>query len=242
MYKFTIRFTLLWSFIFGALLAFLVFHGKKKAQTVKRASFEDHYERWFEENHLRRTPMLMDRVRYGKYNLESLESNYLYNRVSLICVLLVRRRKNSIAANNTWAKHCNERTFIYLKPKRVQKTMLPIRREKIDSSWHLLCEAIRKIPPKFQWVLFVYDDTFGIPENIRRMVASLDSDKGHYLGHAISFWGTTYNVGQAGYVLSQGSVRALKKQFNSTEACIAGGRFWKQEDFYLGKVSRWVNF
>lgn len=113
--------------------------------------------------------------------------------------------------------------------------MLPIRQEKISSSWHLLCDSIRKIPVRFQWAIFLYDDTFAISENVRYMVAGLNPDEGHYLGHAISFWGTRYNVGQAGYVLSRGSIQALQKQFNSTEACIAGGRFWKQEDFYLGQ-------
>lgn len=235
MSKFLIRYTLVWSFLFGAFLAIIVFHSTKKVPIKTVETYEDKYEKWFNKNNLKRTYLSADIAKYGQINKNLLESNYLYNHVSLICVILVRKRKNAVAASNTWAKHCNDIKFIYLQNEKVQKTMLPIRQEKIESSWHLLCDVIREIPSKFQWSLFVFDDMFAIPENVRKMVAGLNADDGHYLGHAISFWGTTYNVGQAGYILSKGSVKALKNLFNSTEACIAGGRFWKQEDFYLGK-------
>lgn len=237
MYKLLVRYTLLWSFAFGAILAVIVFHYTHKTPVKTTRSYEDNYENWFRKNNLKRTYLSIDVAKYGLINRNLLESNYLYNHVSLLCVLLVRKRKNAVAANNTWAKHCNGQKFIYLQNEKVQKTMLPIRQEKIESSWHLLCDAVREISAKYQWSLFVFDDMFAVPENVRHMVAALNAEKGHYLGHAISFWGTTYNVGQAGYVLSRGSVRALQNLFNSTEACIAGGRFWRQEDFYLGEHS-----
>lgn len=234
MFTFFIRYTFLWSFVLGALLGIIIYN-HNQPHINKRESLHEKYEKWFQKNGLERSNIPMDIVRYG-VNRGKIEANHLYENVKLLCVLLVRKRKNAVAANNTWAKHCNDRLFIYLQSERVQKTMLPIRQEKIESSWHLLCEAIRnKVGLNFDWVLFVYDDTFAIPENVRKMVAALDADGGFYLGHAISFWGTVYNVGQAGYVLSRGSIRAIKERFNSTERCIAGGRFWKREDFYLGK-------
>lgn len=234
MYKLLAKYTLLWSFAFGAFLAVMIFQNNKKLPTETVDTHEEKYEKWFQKKNLQRSYLPMDTAKYGSIDKSLLESQYLYNHVSLICVILVRKRKNAVAANNTWAKHCNKRKFIYLQNEKVQKTMLPIRQEKIESSWHLLCDAIREIPTKYQWSLFLFDDMFAIPENVRKMVAGLDSDQGYYLGHAISFWGTNYNVGQAGYVLSRGSIKALQSLFNSSEACINGGRFWKQEDFYLG--------
>lgn len=232
MLKFILRYTFLWSFALGALLAILLSRASRDPPQPIR-TFQWFYEKWFESRGLQRIHLSMDEVRYGQKQL--MESEYLYNHVSLLCVLLVRKRKNALAANQTWAQHCNSIEWIYLETEKKQRTMLPIRREKISSSWQFLCEGIRHIPGRFMWTLFVYDDTFALPENVRYMVAGLDANKGHYLGHALTFWGVEYNTGQAGYVLSRGSLKALRQQFNSTEACVAGGRFWRQEDWYLGK-------
>jgi hypothetical protein len=84
------------------------------------------------------------------------------------------------------------------------------------------------------WVLFVSDDIFAIPENLRYYVASLDYNEPHYLGSDITFWGKTYNVGEAGYVLSKGVIYALQMKFNSSESCLKSGKYWRNEDFYLG--------
>lgn len=237
MYKTITRYTFICSFILGALLG-IVFY-EKKNQPIPRSnhhpSTTDKYEKWFNELNLKRIPLSMDYIRYGKQKNINFESKFLYDRIKITCVILTRKRKNAAAANQTWAHQCNDKLFIYLQPEKVQKTKLPIRQTKLESSWHLLCDAIRTMNDSFHWALFLNDDTFGIPENVRRMVAPLDSKKGFYLGHAIAFWGTEYNAAQAGYVLSKGSIELLQSRFNSTEACAAGGRFWRQEDYYLGK-------
>lgn len=234
MYRTKARYTLLWSFVLGVLLG-VYLHREKNLKPKSFKIFRDSYEEWFQRQNIKRTVLPMDLVRYGNYGTNYMESQFLYDKVKLMCVLLVRKRKNAAAANQTWAQHCNEKTFIYLQSEKVQKTKLPIRQTKLESSWHLLCDAIRGMNITFHWALFLNDDTFALPENVRRMVASLDYNEGHYLGHAITFWGTDYNVAQAGYILSRKSIELLRERFNSTAECVAGGRFWKQEDYYLGK-------
>ncbi|KAG5336057.1 C1GLT galactosyltransferase, partial [Acromyrmex heyeri] len=88
---------------------------------------------------------------------------------------------------------------------------------------------------KLQWIIFVKDNTIIIPENLRYMVASLDYTHDYYLGHSVILWGQAYNVAQSGYVLSRGALNKVVQMFNSTEKCIKGGKYWKKEDYYLGK-------
>ena len=70
---------------------------------------------------------------------------------------------------------------------------------------------------------------------IRHYVAPLNSSKPHYLGHAMKFWAQEYNWAPAGYALSLSAVRILLQRFDTTEKCEAGGKYWKNGDWYLGK-------
>uniref|UniRef100_A0A1B6KVR8 Sulfotransferase domain-containing protein n=1 Tax=Graphocephala atropunctata TaxID=36148 RepID=A0A1B6KVR8_9HEMI len=49
------------------------------------------------------------------------------------------------------------------------------------------------------------------------------------------FWNEYYNIAQAGYVLSKGSIKTLIERFPSSESCLISGKYWKNDDFYLGK-------
>lgn len=238
MFKTISKYTLWWSFALGVILAVWLVPDQRLQKNVneKEINIKDGYEEWFRRSNLKRKLLPMDLIRYGDIGHHYLESELLYDKVKILCVILVRKRKNAAAVNQTWAKQCNEKTFIYLRSEHVQKVKLPIRQTKLESSWYLLCNAVRDInTSSFHWALFVNDDTFALPENVRRMVAGVDYNEGHYLGHATTFWGCNYNAAQAGYVLSKGSLQLIQSRFNSTETCAAGGRFWKQEDYYLGK-------
>lgn len=233
MFKTIRKYTLGWSFVLGVILAVWLVPDQRLQKAVNKI---DGYEAWFRKSNLKRKLLPMDLIRYGDMEQHYLESELLYDKVKVLCVILVRKRKNAAAANQTWSKQCNEKTFIYLQAENVQKVKLPIRPTRLESSWLLLCNAMRGMNTSlFHWALFVNDDTFAIPENLRRMVADVDYNKGHYLGHATTFWGSNYNAAQAGYALSKASIKSIQSRFNSIESCVAGGRFWKQEDYYLGK-------
>ncbi|RZF38424.1 hypothetical protein LSTR_LSTR012195 [Laodelphax striatellus] len=62
-----------------------------------------------------------------------------------------------------------------------------------------------------------------------------DHTRPYYLGDISCFWFTYYNTAEAGYVLSMGAIQMLLSIFNSTEACLAGGKHWRNEDYHLGR-------
>ncbi len=108
------------------------------------------------------------------------------------------------------------------------------------SSFDLLCRSLHKIrddlPTDLQWLLVASDNTFVLVENLRFFVAPLSASDLHYLGHAMTFWAQVYNWGDAGYVLSRGTIdRLLDGKFPDSQSCGGGGRFWKNGDWHLGK-------
>lgn len=201
------------------------------------------YSTWLAAQNLSLRTLDLDKYLYGPqkgYNtrkIESVESNWLKKRVSITCMVFVEKLKLGRSIRATWGKRCNN---IYFFGHRLKDTELPIINidTKIVSSWQLLCKAMNYIwkkMDKLEWIIFVKDDTIVIPENLRYMVAPLDYRDDYYLGHPIILWGQTYNVARSGYVLSRGALAKIVKMFNTTEKCIAGGKYWKKEDYYLGK-------
>lgn len=202
------------------------------------------YYAWLAVQNLKLYNIDLDKYLYGPQEgndvkrIEETEWNWLRKRVSITCVVFVEKLKLGKSIKVTWGKRCNN---IYFFGHRVKDTELPIINVdiKIVSSWQLLCEAMNYIwndkADKLEWIIFVKDDTIIIPENLRYMVAPLDHRHDYYLGHPVILWGQTYNVAQSGYVLSRGTLDKVVQMFNTTEKCIRGGKYWKKEDYYLGK-------
>ncbi|XP_049778954.1 glycoprotein-N-acetylgalactosamine 3-beta-galactosyltransferase 1-like [Schistocerca cancellata] len=192
------------------------------------------YKNWFSKKFLSRFSIDYDEISYGKETKVS-EAEYLNKEVSIICAVFMKKVQNAKALQDTWGKKCNRLIFFSTR----EFNDFPVVQFKPKNSWHFLCDCIRHIWKNYgnqmQWVLFVPDDMFVIPENLRYYVAPLDYRNPHYLGHALTFWGQLYNIGQAGYVVSKGALSALESRFNTTEKCAMGGKYWKNEDFYLGK-------
>lgn len=188
------------------------------------------YDKWFKTTGLRRRNVSLDILRYsGKTYL--LESEYLKQNIKVFCIVLVKNDKNTEAANETWVTGCNDVQYVNVT---FENKKMPVKRTKERSNWVSLCKLFTSISMDFQWYLIVYDSTYVIMENLRLLVAGLDSTDGHYLGHAVRFWSTIYNSGQAGYVLSVGSLMKLRETFKNMESCISSTTYLNQEDFYLG--------
>lgn len=203
---------------------------------VKNNLNETVYQKWFASTRLVRKKIGFDLLRYSVDVNVRTEAEFLFEKVRVLCLVLVRNAKNAEAVGNTWGKGCNSIEFVSLGNKTKRK-ILPIRKTKEQSSWILLCKALLDVK-SFDWIVIVNDNSFVILENLRRLVAGLDSKRGYYLGHAVTFWTVTYNTGQAGYVLSWGSVEAIRRKFNSTELCTSEITYLNQEDMYLGKLLR----
>lgn len=238
MYHFYTRLLFLVGFLIGFLLAVLLItqksnqHHHPNANVVKTIN-DTVYQKWFASTRLVRKKVNFDLLRYSHPTQLKTEAAFLFQKFKVLCLVLVRNVENAEAAKNTWGKGCNSMEFVKLGNKDKRK-ILPIRKTKEQSSWVLLCKTLLNVN-NFDWVVIVNDNSFVILENLRRLVAGLDYRQGHYLGHAITFWTITYNTGQAGYVLSWGSVEAIRRKFNSSKECTSEITYLNQEDMYLGK-------
>jgi len=201
------------------------------------------YHTWLATQKLKLYQIDLDEYLYGRQKRDNkrkklTEWNWLKKQVSITCAIFVETLKLGKSIKATWGKRCNN---VYFFGHRLKNAELPIIdvNIKIVSSWQLLCEAMNYIwnhqVDKLQWIIFVKDNTIIIPENLRYMVASLNYTNDYYLGHSVILWGQAYNVAQSGYVLSRGALNKVVQMFNSTDKCIKGGKYWKKEDYYLGK-------
>ncbi|XP_026474271.1 uncharacterized protein LOC113378000 isoform X2 [Ctenocephalides felis] len=198
------------------------------------------YDDWFRKStNFNRKQISNDDLLYG-HEEYSLESSFLFSQVPILCAMKISKIKNAIAANNTWLRHCNEQMFYELPPRNIRHANNSLKfNNSVSSSWHLLCNTIIHIQNtyknKVKYVIFVNDDTFVIPENLRMVLAGFKKEFYVYMGHAIIFWGVTYNVAQSGIVLGMNVIERLSHKFKNNEECQNSGKYWKQEDWYLGK-------
>lgn len=221
--------TFLFGFLLGIILAICIYgnyqhldvHLKKQIPT---------YQAWSTSQILKRKPLLWDILRYGNGGIYKLESNFLFKKIQVLCIIFVRKPKNFNAAKSTWIQNCNNLQSIVIKSKK--NKYIALKRTKENSSWVLLCQTLKNITDQYNWYLIVNDNTFTILENLRYFVAPYNSSDNYYFGYPVQFWNTLYNSGQAGYVLSNGALKAVKRDLSENECSTSA--YWNREDFYLG--------
>lgn len=239
-------------FLLGMLLA-VVFHNYRQdllsldVQDLVEFSYDFAYEKWLFSIGLCSILLSPDENRYRQEYTDNNETDvelavrpnteafFLHHHIPVVCIVFPTTVEGAVAVNNTWGQHCNQIKFYHHK---LKNSTLPIKTISASSSFGLLCSVLldlrrEKIP--FQWLLFATDNTYVIPENFRYFVASFNSSEPHYLGHTMTYWNVLYNWKEAGYAISKGTVDILLNKFNDQEACAASGKYWKNEDWYLGK-------
>lgn len=195
-------------------------------------SHETLYKFWFTSNGFKSGHVTADEISFSPYKYE-LESEFLFDKVKITCIIFITSPRNAYAVKHSWGKKCNSIHFYskkhipYIKVNRLYKS----------SSWQQLCDIMREIwsKEKVDWVLFAPDYVYVIPENLRYLVAYRDPDRSYYLGHTSHFWNQVYNSGETAYVLSRGTIRKIVSKFNSSLACLKGGKYTNNEDYLLGK-------
>jgi len=228
-------------FLVGVILACLLISRENETSVQRSCKFggssKISYKEWSSMQNLKKGSVNYDELSYVKVATDVSEASYLYSVVHVHCVVFVTKKRNALAVKNTWGKRCNEVIFFGLQ----DHSDISVIVLKPKSSWQYLCDAIKYVWQNYQaylhWALFIFDDVFVIPENLRYYVATLDHIEPHYLGDDVTFWGKVYNVGEAGYVLSKGAIYALQMKFNSSESCMRSGKYWRNEDFYLGNYT-----
>ncbi|XP_022918192.1 C1GALT1-specific chaperone 1-like protein [Onthophagus taurus] len=246
MYHFFARILFVVGVILGMFLATITVILTNKYQTPSKISeltkFPNNfnYNKWLLNNGMQTEKVQMDAIRYKNHNY-LLESEFLYDKVKVLCIILVRNMRNAEAAKATWAQSCNDVKLINLKVDK-KKILISMKKNKQSSTWRLLCNNLLNVSNTFDWIFVVNDNTFGIVENLRLLVAPLDKLKGYYLGHAVNFWGLNYNIGLAGYAINNATLNALKnKLLKNNDSCTTEITFMNKEDFYLGKILSSLN-
>ncbi|KAF5276279.1 hypothetical protein FQA39_LY06628 [Lamprigera yunnana] len=233
--KFLVRLMFVIGFFIGVLLAILL--AKVQQSPVMYKIVFQHqtynlYETWFSKQNLKRQVVPMDLLRYGGVTYMT-ESEFLSDKIRLLCVVLVRKVKYAKASILTWTRQCDDVNLVHIK-----RSKLLIRKNKAEAMWPVLCNTLLNTSKSFHWLLVTNDNTFSIIENIKYLVAPLNSSNQYYLGHAVKFWGVSYNSGDAGYLLSNGSLSAIKGNSN---LCNSDTIMWNLEDYYLGKALGQLN-
>ncbi|CAH1996631.1 unnamed protein product [Acanthoscelides obtectus] len=194
------------------------------------------YDNWSLKRGIQRKVLPWDALRYSNITF-ILEADVLFKEINVLCLIIVRNNKNVQAAENTWARGCNN--IHYVETVSTDKKKLPGMRTKEHSSWILLCKVLLDIHHKHDWVLVVNDNTFAIMENLKYYLAPLNPLDKYYLGYAVKFWNTIYNSNEAGYILSKAAIKAFQKAYSEKE-CL-NHAYWNREDFYLGKYLAKLN-
>lgn len=63
---------------------------------------------------------------------------------------------------------------------------------------------------KYDWVVFVDDDTYVFHERLKKLLEGLDPSKRHYVGNVVT-WPVMYMCGGAGFALSRAAYAALRE-------------------------------
>lgn len=222
------------TFFFGVFLGILIakicFYREHERLNVPVKKQIPSYKTWSTNQGLKRKAVSWDILRYGNSDIYQTESEILFSKIQVLCVLFVRSENNLAGAKSTWIHSCNNLQLIEIKAKKSK--YIAVKRTKESSSWVLLCQTLRNITDQYDWYLIVNDNTFAILENLRYFVAPFNSTETYYLGYPVKFWSTVYNSGQAGYVLSKGALKAVQSSLSET-ACSTNA-YWNREDFYLG--------
>ncbi|OQR79949.1 hypothetical protein BIW11_02477 [Tropilaelaps mercedesae] len=159
------------------------------------------YIRWLHAEGVFRVVATRDKQKVGP---QVAEAQYLFDRVLIACIVFGSSRRQSRAIVGTWGRHCNSLDFVAdFEDKYIPVTVSMKRLQENQN----------------QWTFLTRDSTFAIIENLRRLVAPLNSSEVHYLGHAMRKTKQqarpnfsphlTVNVVNGGIVLSQGAVFRL---------------------------------
>mgnify|MGYP001795151529 CR=1 FL=1 len=148
-----------------------------------------------------------------------------FEKVRILCWVMTSPKTIQIKGKpvkDTWGKRCNKLLFmsskedpefpaVGLKVKEGRENLW----DKTRAAWqyvldHHLNDA--------EWFIKADDDTYVIVENLRHLVAPLNTEEPHYLGRYFKTFGG-YCSGGAGYVFSRETLRRFGKLLKDPERC-----------------------
>ena len=184
---------------------------------------DTHYDQWLGQHSIRRHVLSEESKSFANVNKNTdfiLESEYLYSKVRVLCLVLTKSRKRAHAVRLTWATHCNN--VIFFGPYSDHK--IPVLKYPASTSHSSFCHSFLQMWNKhselFDWLLIASDQTYAIVENLRHYVAPLNASSLYYLGRAVKHYFTNvYNSADSGIVLSRGAAQAIKSVLANESVC-----------------------
>lgn len=182
-----------------------------------------HYEQWLQQQSIRRHVLPEEFKSFANDDKNSdfiLESEYLFSKVRVLCLVLTKSRKRAHAVRLTWANHCNE--VVFFGPYSDHK--IPVMKYPASTSHSSFCHSFLQMwsqySQRFDWLLIASDQSYAIVENLRHYVAPLNASSLYYLGRAVKHYFTiVYNSAESGIVLSRGAAQAIRAVFHNTTTC-----------------------
>lgn len=179
--KFQLRVVfLVGSFIgfFIGLLLLVAFKGHRNGTVFFPESLPS-FEQWLRSEHLQ---MLK------KPSAESVSTaQYLYDRVRISCVVFSSKQRQARAVVGTWGRHCNSLSFVA----DFDDKYVPVDLRTSLEDPHIVCKTLHRlvehdfVANANQWLFLTDDTTFAVVENLRYLVAPLNTSDVYYLGHAV---------------------------------------------------------
>lgn len=244
-------------FIFSVGIGFLLgctyFHVNTISSTVSKWTkrYQQSHEQLYKEhliNHNIKQLYISNTFRDSRSIIAN-ENEYLMRKAKILCFVMLKKDKRIIrypftptvtksweAIRNTWGDRCSR--LVYFSNLNIDNPTIEVFKIKVFdmTSWSATYEAIMKIASlklmeEYEWFLKVEEDTFVVMENLAYFLSIYNSSEPHYFGHPYSWWGTSYNAGGAGYVLSKAALRKVVKLIGSGHCESA----YTAEDMNLGR-------
>ncbi|KAL0268481.1 UNVERIFIED_CONTAM: hypothetical protein PYX00_010409 [Menopon gallinae] len=202
--------------------------------------------------------LLVEKDRVGEFYYDFIKGIYPEDEPKVACVVFLKRphTENLEAAQNTWLTKCDDVFTVRVNragkrrtdveedtrwiglPEGEVCTKTRIHNVTAGSSWAGLCKTLHlvKTSPS-NWFIFAPDNLLVLVDNLKAYVKPLDWTRDHYYGHAVQHYEADYNVFSAGVLISRGTLLNLVESFRE-DRCESSGKYWKNEDLYLGKHLR----
>ncbi|CAG2100209.1 unnamed protein product [Medioppia subpectinata] len=181
---------------------------------------DTHYDQWVGQKCIKRQDVSQEIKSFESKSDVMFESEYLFKRVGVLCLVLSKSRKSSQAVRLTWANHCNHVIFFGpFSDRKIPVIKYPPASTHV-SFCHSFITAMNQFSGQFDWLFIAYDETYAIIENLRHYVAPLNASSLYYLGRAVKhYFSGVYNAADSGIVLSRGAVERIAKAFSNETVC-----------------------
>lgn len=164
--------------IFLGLLLLTAFRGHRSGTFFSESPSD--FQQWLRSEHLR----LLKKPPTASVST----AQYLYDRTLISCVVLSSRQRQARAVVGTWGRHCNSLSFVA----DFDDKYVPVDLRTSLQDPHIVCKTLHKLVARHfvananQWLFLTDDKTFAVIENLRYLVAPLNTSDLYYLGHAIN--------------------------------------------------------